>query len=908
MVALGPPWDDADAFHTHVRAQHRSLSKGPCVLDVGLDNILGFSGFSSFETACLDLRSTLPPHVAAQVVALCEVHGVPDAFRVRRELVNFKKVCLLVAQDAADLELSLKRLCVYFFCDLVRTRREAPEHRRYVSLSQTLMQCKGALQAVFDARNLTKALCSVPRHPQCEKPYPKVLRTLPQCLGVFRHMSRARAWAQSHADGGAVFDSEEGASDTLGAGQRLTQPSHADAVPEAWGPVGVVPEVLRRGHGAPVGTTPAAQTRRSSADAVAGAGVGTATRSNAEASGGASAPARLETGAGPGPRAKAEGGTSASPAAPRSARLEALVADVRAQRYPGHVAAYIEQVFVARGVAKVCLVWEELGALVRALQGLPPALEAALGQLDQVHVVATAVRDRMHRDMHTHTLRGALRAVRDLAHWTAAIYNLPSGSAGDAPPRPPADALPRPPSLGSGQARAHSDAASRVQLQPPCDLHPQTLRIGACGGAESACGGTDCAGGAAVFACGGADPAAGGTDGAGAGPDLGAGGPGGGTGGTAGDVLFRAGESARHMRSAMFVPLGFDVPGIFAGLKAAVGDLDAEMRAALDREGGPTGGGAVLGRTRCGLCRGAFNKVWVAKGVCCACEARYRRAGRCPYGARCPAAAFCPHAAKCAVCDGWSCDACGLVRGDGEAVVELADALRPRAVFLDFDQTLCTTKRGGSPLTGRHGVDADLHGLLLGHGDVHIVTRNPHGDDICAFLRGLGVPAALAPAAGRGAHSSSSAANAERDSAAESGPQAGLDPRPPGGPGSSPDLDRREHAGGSGVGPRRDPNGAAPLDPASGPAPHPDAVCDRPSEPQRTGAGAPRGCGQVAVHVVGNRKGRDKASVIREVTDAAEGRGGRVLFVDDDIREHCAPSILALGPRVCRVLFVRGLT
>jgi hypothetical protein len=108
--------------------------------------------------------------------------------------------------------------------------------------------------------------------------------------------------------------------------------------------------------------------------------------------------------------------------------------------------------------------------------------------------------------------------------------------------------------------------------------------------------------------------------------------------------------------------------------------------------------------------------------------------------------AFCPHQAKCAVCDGGflPCPVCKLARGDGERCAEICAELvpaPPRAVFVDFDRTLCSTKGGRSPLLGLHTLDSELAGLAATF-PVHVVTRNPHRAEIESFLAARGVAVA----------------------------------------------------------------------------------------------------------------------------------------------------------------------
>ena len=73
----------------------------------------------------------------------------------------------------------------------------------------------------------------------------------------------------------------------------------------------------------------------------------------------------------------------------------------------------------------------------------------------------------------------------------------------------------------------------------------------------------------------------------------------------------------------------------------------------------------------------------------------------------------------------------------------LVASLQPACLFVDFDRTLCSTK-GGSPLAGRPSVDDELVGLCAQmEGRAHVVTRNPHVDEIRTFLAAKGLPRLL---------------------------------------------------------------------------------------------------------------------------------------------------------------------
>eukprot|EP00667_Euglena_gracilis_P031674 EG_transcript_46492 len=135
-VLAEPPWADATQFINHAQAAHINRGvPGLCPLDVEPHNILQCSGFYSLEAAKRDLEGSLPAAVVGCILERCRELAVPEAFMVRQELVQLKKVFLILAQEAAHVERQLKRLCVFHYCDLLHTPAEAPEHQRYVHLS-----------------------------------------------------------------------------------------------------------------------------------------------------------------------------------------------------------------------------------------------------------------------------------------------------------------------------------------------------------------------------------------------------------------------------------------------------------------------------------------------------------------------------------------------------------------------------------------------------------------------------------------------------------------------------------------------------------------------------------------------------------------------------------------------------
>lgn len=144
----------------------------------------------------------------------------------------------------------------------------------------------------------------------------------------------------------------------------------------------------------------------------------------------------------------------------------------------------------------------------------------------------------------------------------------------------------------------------------------------------------------------------------------------------------------------------------------------------------------------CRVCGRQFaSTLWVLNQVCSACEQKLRDEGRCPFKSTCSAAWFCRHAQRCFACDGHSCTECRILRGDGELVRDLVERIRPARVSLDFDRTLANTKSGRSPVIGKHTVDMELLSLLQLHPSAcAVVTRNPHKEEICAFLSAHGAP------------------------------------------------------------------------------------------------------------------------------------------------------------------------
>jgi hypothetical protein len=134
--------------------------------------------------------------------------------------------------------------------------------------------------------------------------------------------------------------------------------------------------------------------------------------------------------------------------------------------------------------------------------------------------------------------------------------------------------------------------------------------------------------------------------------------------------------------------------------------------------------------TACRLCTKGFSSLWVHRGICITCELSERESGRCPVRKGCQSL-FCTHGQKCFVCDFWSCDACRLVRGDGEDVLAMVMELRPDMIYLDWDRTMCTTRTGTINTLTIHSLYT--HYTLTMHSLYTHYVHHPHRYSHCTL-------------------------------------------------------------------------------------------------------------------------------------------------------------------------------
>ena len=97
---------DSDAFSAHVIS---ASAPEQCVHLARTSHVIKNLWQGSFKLIEDDLKRVLPAAAAEASIAALTTAGVAAAYRLRRELVNFKKACLRLVHDLERLLLS-KRL------------------------------------------------------------------------------------------------------------------------------------------------------------------------------------------------------------------------------------------------------------------------------------------------------------------------------------------------------------------------------------------------------------------------------------------------------------------------------------------------------------------------------------------------------------------------------------------------------------------------------------------------------------------------------------------------------------------------------------------------------------------------------------------------------------------------------
>jgi len=611
--------DDAEAFDAAVRKAWCDRL-GPCILDLTVENA-GEFGHGGVAAVKRDLiTADVPAGVMTVVVELCAEMGVDGALAVRHELVNYKKVMHHMTLRVGAIERDLRQIAALLYCE-----QDCNDERvGYWELSQILQRCRGCLQACFDVRGRTRAVCCLPRHCDAILPDPPSWQALGRPLGQVRRALEHLGVCEDMGHGRCTTNG--GADISLGtssiahelADKRLTLMTQVDNV-ELEATVAQSESTVRDSSCC------------NDRNAVGGHSV----HNSCEDTGEDFAPVSpLATGMGaPVPDIKA---TSLL------ALLHARLGD-----WPEHVVRYAHLCLVGRGIDKALRLRGELARLARAfsaarleMAALSAISATALAAVapnngDDIPLAAVELRRRLA------FLQGLAEVVEDAEGWISGIL--------------------------AGRRFAFLAGDGRVGAVP------------------------------------------------------------------------------RGWRT---------IPEALERFEAAKYRFEPRAQRLLACVGWPPQPGAIncdiAGDIACWNCGARVRPLWVHRGACFACSGRRRSKGRCPYR-DCPPDAFCPHAGRCLMCEEWSCMQCRLLRLDGEGVAALVEAHNPPALFLDFCQTLATTKRGQAPHVGIHTVQPDLAEVARRHGNVHVVTRNRHIAEIREFLAGhdlSGIP--VHAAGGRG--------------------------------------------------------------------------------------------------------------------------------------------------------------
>ena len=174
----------------------QKLSKvpGPCVLDLSEENVLSF-GQGDWSLVERDISVAFSTTLA-EVLLNSFKDVVQTCLAVRRELINYKKLCLHMWQAGSAVEKDLRQLASFFYCELVTGKAPDARRRRYVEIANAFNECRGAVAAIFDARHFSKAICALPRHVKSGIPWK--FEELPKSLELWKPLEQAQHFLENY--------------------------------------------------------------------------------------------------------------------------------------------------------------------------------------------------------------------------------------------------------------------------------------------------------------------------------------------------------------------------------------------------------------------------------------------------------------------------------------------------------------------------------------------------------------------------------------------------------------------------------------------------------------------------------------------------------------------------------------
>ena len=687
--------------------------------------------------------------------------SILQAYDVRRELVNYKKVCLHLYEDVKKIERELQQMMAYFFwqdpdvaadvmahtaaiCetqDPATTAAAASRHstgddrrgaaslldrkRLYIAASRALMRHRGTLRAIHDARDMAKAICMCPRHPDGKRP--RKLEELPRSMYVDNACETAMA--ADPAQGRATGDPAQQRTASSG-----TSGAHTNKAEQ---------QQIHEHTAACNGDTDAACLEQTQA---------------AESSSGHRPFAPTTTVQ-----------TQTLPLPPGHAALRMVLERVKRElEWPEAALAFLETCIIARGGFKALAIVDELRNYNCHLAELPTRVARVLQQYKAATRDAAAnyatprtsappstaagseLSAAVFRDKHTNLLEGALEACRENAKWVALLAARSEHN----PPAPTHSSSTT--TTTSGAHQRLFVAGDNVSENHACAFVPKGFALGVIGAASRNAINTvllpvmrasvDAEGWppplgtrrtrARAFSSTTIDsmPPSAAT--------------------SAAPSLLATAPTAPATSVPPLLPT--KAPGPLAtaapapGVAATPSTLPAAA-AVQPRGSRPLPNFVAKAKHRCRRCAGYFDAIWVRLGLCAVCETTERLNGVgqdcCLFKCKLGQSVYCRHSNKCFVCDApHSCESgCRLSRGDGEVATAMTELLKPALLLLDFDRTLATTKSGASPMPAPgkaqkgagHSIDLELKAAVAAQpaGTTHIITRNSHKAEIETFLR-----------------------------------------------------------------------------------------------------------------------------------------------------------------------------
>jgi hypothetical protein len=331
----------------------------------------------------------LPTELAGAARELFEGIGICRAYQIRREVVNLKKVCLLICEDADSVHRELKQLRTFFYsdCDSSRIARclaaddplfatsttdagsdassgdltdacasdertEASRRSdRYAQIVEALARYRGADLATRETRRVLKDICSINRHPAAETP--AELRCLLEAHGLSKLVSKVERFvlrvlgnATRHGGGGGGGDG--GGDGSGGGGNSLHDVNNRLA------------QYPCAGEGAKYESTGRGR---------------------------------------------------------REAQWLEVCQAIRATGWPAHTCDFLEQLLIARGAAKAIRIVGLVEDYAHALVGIGAKLKDLLSKLDAIRSADTGTWFCVNLLENEHSVAEALRATDELRKW-----------------------------------------------------------------------------------------------------------------------------------------------------------------------------------------------------------------------------------------------------------------------------------------------------------------------------------------------------------------------------------------------------------------------------------------------------------------------------------------------------------